>query len=291
MTHQRTTTDLPSPDLARNLPLGDLLALGAQLRADLSPAMLLQDVADAIVRVLGVSRVYVRLRNPDTDVLEACAFAGLPQGTVMRLSASPVAPARYQALLQPGYLLSESYLVPEDPEGTFPPLEAGQGAIARTLLVPLRGSGERLMGVIYVDATGAPGDFDVSSVAILEAIARQAALALENARLAARMQRLLAKEQLLTALGRRVSATLDLAAIAHHTVERLRNAFPGTALLLADEQGALRIAATAAAPASAAPRQYIAAGRWAATQELPFLSNDLAAETRLAASEPPAESD
>jgi signal transduction histidine kinase len=278
MTHTRTTADLPSPDLERNLPLGDLLALGAQLRADLSPATLLRDVAGAIARVLGFAHVYVRLRNADTDVLEACAFAGLPEETAARLEANPVAPARYQALLQPAYLLSASYLVPGDPDGAFP---NESGAAARTLLVPLRGSSERLMGVIYIDATQVPGNLDTASVQILEAIARQAAMALENARLAGRMQRLLAKEQLLTALGRRVSATLDLEVIARHTVERLRNAFPSTALLLTGPGGELQIAAADGEQASPCPRQYSLAGQWAVAQGLPFLSNDLTSDLRL----------
>ena len=43
--HQPKPTT-PILDLARNLPLGDLLALGTQLRADLTPGMLLQEVAD-----------------------------------------------------------------------------------------------------------------------------------------------------------------------------------------------------------------------------------------------------
>jgi signal transduction histidine kinase len=277
MTHIRTTTELPAPDLARHLPLGDLLALGAQLRADLSPAMLLQDVADAIVRVLGLSRVYIRLRNPDTDVLEACAFAGIPDATIARLVAGPVAPARYQALLQPEARLSESYLVDEDPDHAFP----HDDGMPQTLLVPLRGSGERLTGVIYVDVAAHATSLDVASVQILEAIARQAALALENARHATSMQRLLAKEQLLTALGRRVSATLDLQAIAQLTVERLQHAFPNATLLLGDSSATLQIAASSGTSSVVTPEQHCAAGAWAWLQGLPFLSNNLASDPRL----------
>src|SRR5437867_7935573 len=74
----RTRSDSSTTDLARGLPLGDLLALGTQLRADVTPEALLQEVADAIYSVLGYPQVYIRLRNADTDELEACAFAGVP---------------------------------------------------------------------------------------------------------------------------------------------------------------------------------------------------------------------
>ncbi|NTW02966.1 MAG: GAF domain-containing sensor histidine kinase, partial [Oscillochloris sp.] len=79
---------------------------------------------------------------------------------------------------------------------------------------------------------------------IIEAIARQAALAVENVRLAERSARLLAKEQLLAELGRDVSATLDLNGILSRTVERLGAAFGNGSLCLLEDDGSLRVAAT-----------------------------------------------
>src|SRR3954447_8969314 len=108
----RSRSDALTADLARSLPLGDLLALGTQLRADVTPEALLQEVADVIHRVLGYPQVYIRLRHADTDELEACAFAGMPDEMAGQLRATPTAPAFYQALFQPHYRLSESYLIP-----------------------------------------------------------------------------------------------------------------------------------------------------------------------------------
>jgi signal transduction histidine kinase len=264
----------PIFDLARNLPLGDLLALGTQLRAGFTPGMLLQDVADAIVRVLGFPHVYVRLRNPDTDIFEACAFAGIRQPEVERLHNTPVLPARYQHLLQSSAPISESYLVSDDDHllTTEAPIQL--------LLVPLRSHGERLIGAAYI-APRVATSFDAATVQVLEAIVRQAGLALEHARLADRMQRLLAKEQLLAELGRDVSATLDLQEILAFTAERLQRAFPTSSVLLSEPAGGTRIAI--AVGNAETPRLERVVGSWVAAQGLPFLSNDMANETRIAA--------
>jgi signal transduction histidine kinase len=273
---QRMETNTPILDLARNLPLGDLLALGTQLRADFTPDMLLQDVADAIVRVLGFPMVYVRLRNPDTDIFEACAFAGLTQAEMQRLRATPVPPARYQHVLQASDQVSESYLVSDDDHI----LHGDQHAATQLLLVPLRSHGDRLIGAIYIGPRNTT-ELDPASVQILEAIARQAGLALEHARLATRMQRLLAKEQLLAELGRDVSATLDLNAILAATAERLRRAFPSSTVLLIEPDGSARIAIVVGS--IGAPQFQATLGGWVAAQGLPLLSNDLASEPRIAA--------
>jgi signal transduction histidine kinase len=278
MERSRTKNTAPIPPIAgldRNLPLGDLLALGTQLRTDMTPEVLLQDVAEAIVRVLGFTRVYIRLRNSDTDALEACAFAGIGEEEIARIKASAVQPARYQALLQTSERLSESYLILDD---DLPRAGSKRRRKAQILLVPLRSHGDRLIGAIYVDPSGIK-DRDHSSVRVLEAIARQSALALENARLAARMQRLLAKEQLLAELGRDVSATLELSTILEFTGERLQRAFPGSAILLLARNGLPIIAA--AVGDSGDPQFHMAAGQWVAEQRMPFLSNDLATEMRL----------
>ncbi len=283
MERSRTKTIPPIPPIAgldRNLPLGDLLALGTQLRADITPELLLQDVAEAIVRVLGFRRVYIRLRNSDTDALEACAFAGISEDDVAHIKASAVPPARYQALLQTSERLSESFLVPDD-DRNHPGLKRRRET--PILLVPLRSHGDRLIGAIYVDPSSIK-DLDLSSVRVLEAIARQSALALENARLAARMQRLLAKEQLLAELGRDVSATLDLSTILDVTGERLQRTFPGSMILLLANDGTPMVAA--AVGETGDPQPHLAAGHWVAEQRLPFLTNNLATGLRLPTLDP-----
>lgn len=266
-------------DLAHRLPLGDLLALGAQIRSDLTPDALFREVAETIYRVMRSPQVYVRLRNPDTDILEAVAFAGVAAECEARLRATPVAPGFYQGLLQPRFRVSDSFLIPADqgvscePVESLPPSEAP--APTDMLLVLLRGRGDRLLGVIYVSAPADPQAFDPANIQVLEAIARQSALALENVRLADRSARLLAKEQLLTELGRDVSATLDLATILARTVARLKVAFQSGSVALLNADGALELVAGAAGDPPAALPLGVGIIGGVAQHGVSFFSNDL----------------
>ena len=104
-----------------------------------------------------------------------------------QLRANPAAPA----LFQPQYRLSESYLIPAG-QSVERELHGGNGATKRrrndpgVLLVPLRGRGDRLAGAIYVEPPDTADALELPNIQILEAIARQSALALENALRAAR---------------------------------------------------------------------------------------------------------
>jgi signal transduction histidine kinase len=287
----RSRSPASTADLARSLPLGDLLALGTQLRADITPEALMQEVAEAIHGVFGYPQVYVRLRNPDTDELEAVAFAGVPPDLAAQLRGSPTAPAFYQALFQPHYRLSESYLIPagqnvERELHNSRPATAKRKSDNGVLLVPLRGRGDRLTGAIYVEPPDTPDALDLSNLQILEAVARQAALALENARLAARSARLLAKEQLLTELGRDVSNTLDLETILTRTVERLGAAFQSGSIALLNNQNELETVAAVGAIDQAARGVRLKIGEgiagWVVERGLPFLCNDVLSEQRVA---------
>ncbi len=206
-----------------------------------------------------------------------------------QLRASPTAPAFYLSLFQPHYRLSESYLIPAG-QSVEREIQSGSGPAASrerphdrgVLLVPLRGRGDRLAGAVYVEPSDA---LDLPSVQILEAIARQAALALENARLAARSARLLAKEQLLAELGRDVSNTLDLDTILTRTVERLGVAFQGASIALLNGQNELAIVAAVGEIDDAARQVRLKIGEgicgWVVERGIPFLCNDTLSETRV----------
>ncbi|MEF3275935.1 MAG: GAF domain-containing sensor histidine kinase [Chloroflexus sp.] len=257
----------------RSLPLGDWLAFDDALRADDSPEGLLGEVVETLRRITGSPCVYARLRDDESDTLHAVAFAGAALVLAEQLQATSIEPALYQPLLQPEYCQSHSYLVPAEalPVG-IPDTVAIGSALA--LLTPLRGRGERLIGVI-VSAWSTPPD--LVTVRMVEAIARQAALAVENVRLAERSARLLAKEQLLAELGRAVGATLDLNTILHHTVDRLTAAFGNGLVALLNEAGELLIAA-ATPPLSRLVGQQLplehSSLRWVVQSGQPFVIND-----------------
>jgi signal transduction histidine kinase len=290
--HSHLPIESTTTELARGLPLGDLLSLGTQMREDVAPDALLQEVAEAIQRVLGYPQVYIRLRNADTDELETCAFAGVPDEKATQLRAHATAPAFYQALLQPRYQLSDSYLIPagrsveREIQGATAPAPARRVRKSErgVLLVPLRGQGGRLIGVIYVEPSDDPAALALPNVQVLEAIARQAALSLENARLASRTVRLLAKEQLLADLGRDVGNTLDLDTILSRTVDKLKIAFQGGSIALLDDDE-LQIVATTGWTDEEARKVRLKVGEgicgWVVQHALPYLSNNVDAETRV----------
>jgi signal transduction histidine kinase len=238
--------------LAPHLPLGDLLALGPQLHADITPEELLRELAETLHRVVPSPMVYVRLRHPDTDVLEAVACVGVPAALQEYLTQTPVAPTFYQLLLQPQFRVSDSFLLPANQNIPYEPdiarYVAGLDVTepswyqADMLLVPLRSHGDRLLGVIYIMIPEVQS-FQFANIQVLEAFVRQAALALENVRLADRGARLLAKEQLLAHLGRDVSSTLDLDIILERTITRLELAFNSGSIALFDAPGLLHIVA------------------------------------------------
>ncbi len=279
----RNRTPASAVDLTRSLPLGDLLALGTQIRSDITPEVLFREVAETIHRVMGSPQVYVRLRNTDTDDLEAVAFAGVPDERQARLRTTPIAPGFYQSLFQPGFRINDSFLIPAEQGMLCEPVAQVDTAPSDTLLVLLRGRGDRLLGVIYVGAPADPQAFAPANIQVLEAIARQSALALENVRLADRSARLLAKEQLLAELGRDVSATLDLETILARTVTRLQSAFRSGAITLLNISGELELAAASRtlAPADRAVRIKLGMGLsgWVAQQGAPYFSTDISVET------------
>jgi signal transduction histidine kinase len=261
------------------LPLGDLLALGSQIRADLTPESLLQEVAETLQRVAVSPQVYVRLRNTESDELETVATAGVPAAQAERLRAESVSPGAFQPLLLPERRVSQSFLLPIGTPLPSPADTAAAPEAAPTLLVPLRGRGERLLGVIYIALPANLAMLDPTAAQVIEAIARQAALAVENVRLAERSARLLAKEQLLAELGRDVSATLDLQAILHRTVDRLAAAFGSGSLALLEQSHALVMVATAANEAHLQGRRYAADSGvlgWVMQHGRPYFTNDAA---------------
>ncbi len=265
---------MTAPDVLRGAPLGDLLALGAHLEADLLPDVLLRDVLDAIRRTLCYPHVYIRLRNQDTDALEAVAFAGVAPETEADLRQRPIEPDAYQPLLRDDRRLSDSFLVPA---------EIAWGV--QTLLVPLRSRSERLIGAIFIEPDADDPPFERENVRVVEALARQAALALENARLAERMQRLLAKEQLIAELSRTISETLELEQMLMRTVQALNVTFQASTVALLDEQGDLAIVASVGRVDEAARQVRLRRGEgicgWVVRHGMPFLSNDIWHETRV----------
>lgn len=278
-------------DPMSHLPLGDLLALGSHLRVDDTPESLLHDVAESLCRVVASPLVYVRLRNLDTDAFETVACVGTAPEQAALLRQTVVAPSTYQALLIPLYQVSESFLLKPETNALVHPEELQLDG--GTLLVPLRGRGTRLIGVVSIILPTPEHTINSSVVLVIEAITRQAAMAVENVRLAERSARLLAKEQLLAALGRDLSTTLDRQTILMRTVERIGTAFGSGSLALLGADGTLEVIAAVAHEPELVGRHFSLGegmiGR-VAVQGQAYLSNDTAGEPGFASPDPEARS-
>jgi signal transduction histidine kinase len=231
-----------TPQPIRGLPLGDLLALGLHLRTDITPEMLLHEAAEAIRQVIASPLVYVRLRNADTDDLVAVAFAGASPEQEQLLRSTAIPPAAYQLLLEQHPDRAAFMLLPGI--AVEPQLFQQSAEHIQVMLVPMRGRSNRLLGVFFATLTEQAASLSATEVVVIETLVRQAALALENVRLAERSARLLAKEQLLVDLGRDVSATLDLDTILARTVARLAAAFGSGSISLLNDAGELQLRAT-----------------------------------------------
>jgi signal transduction histidine kinase len=252
-----SSRDQSTPGLLPALPLGDLLTFGSRLGIDGSPEDQLREVAETLRRVVDCACVYVRLRMADTDEFVALAFAGLDQASQTRLRDERVLPSAYQPLLQADRRIGNSYLLPPG----VAPTPAAAAVVPREgsiLLVPLRGRGDRLLGMIAIVCSAGLIEFEPARVQVIEAIARQSALAVENVRLAERSARLLAKEQLLAELGREIGATLDLPTILQRTIARLDAAFGSGSLALIDDDGLIRIQNAASSDAGLIGLTYAA---------------------------------
>jgi signal transduction histidine kinase len=272
---------------ATSLPLGDLLALGNQLRADVTPESLLQDVAETLQHLVLGSQVYVRVRHTDTDYLEAIAFAAVAEPLRSALRATAISPHFYQPLLRTAGRIADSVLLPPDQIARLepPPIDTLLPRAAMLLLL-LRGRGDRLLGAVYVILPPDQQTPDEALLTAVAAIARQGALGLENVRLAERSARLLAKEQLLAELGRDVSATLDLEAIVSRTVMRLEAAFGNGSLTLLDDDDVLEVvAATSGAglPAGTLAQSDQGIVGWVVSHGQSCFINDTAEDTRFQA--------
>ena len=200
------------------------LALGAvsqTLAESLHPVGVAQRVVDAARDLLGVLVVSLYHLDHATGALEETACAG-------------GSPARDWVLRHPrgtgavGLAVSErravvSHDVLLDPRLSFAPdvrARLEQGSLRAVLAVPLTVK-EHVVGALCL--CDAPGRvFSVEDVQLARALADQASVALENARLYAEAEQRRLESETLSGLVRTISATLDLAAVMRHVAAAAR---------------------------------------------------------------------
>jgi GAF domain-containing protein len=209
----------------RTTELAAILRLGNTMRADLPLPDVLQQVAEGVTDSLGFRVAILNLveeEGEDARVVRV-AGAGLNPDEWERLGGERRTLEQMLRLMQPQFQISQSYYIPrvgpgllggifyrpDLPENVGP----GQWHPDDMLVVPLRGKGGRLVGVLSVDE---PIDGRVptqTTAETLEIFANVAAMAIENARLFSEERRRLQEISALYELGLALTGTLDTAAL------------------------------------------------------------------------------
>ena len=138
---------------------------------------MLRALADVILRSAAHSRVTVSLWDAERQELLDAVSAGnqvMPR-VVLRLDQLS-APTR-QSILERQTVLADFDALGEDQRGP------AIGAMARVVLMVPMVSGERLLGVLSLDEPGQRLEFSTREIQVMEAIASQTAVAVENAQL------------------------------------------------------------------------------------------------------------
>ena len=180
--------ELDAMELSRRLEV--FRDVSAALGSTLDLSELLNVLLRSIMRVIPAERAFLLLSDPQTQELQARAVWPLTDGDdSMAISRSIVD----QAIEEHATLLLSDAMADE----RFGEVESVQDLRIRSAIcAPLLRAGD-VLGVIFLDTTGATNVFDRGDAEIVSSIAAQAAVAIENARLFTELRQ--AYEELQTA--------------------------------------------------------------------------------------------
>ncbi len=177
----------------RALKLRQILENIGEINAGLELEAMLTRLAETIRATLGFRVALIRLREPGSEVLKACAFAGLDEAARAGLAATDVRLEDFLSWLREEFRVSRSYFISHAhafnetlPAGYTPdlgPREEWEWHPKDVLIVPLFNRDGELVAYFSVDD---PVDRLVPStetIEMLEIFGHHAVVAIENARL------------------------------------------------------------------------------------------------------------
>lgn len=207
--------------------LNQIFELGQLLHSSTDPVTMLEAIAYGVQHSVGYDVVVMLLLDEPTDALRRVAQAGMPLDVFEQGTSAALSRARFEALCQPAYRISESYLLPAEAraewadvadtalltqfEGQREPSGAGPNAwrSGDLLLVPLTSSNGQLLGLAALDSPRNNQRPTRADIEILEIFAHHAATTIENARLYLASQAGAEQEARLNEIMEAVASTLD----------------------------------------------------------------------------------
>lgn len=207
--------------------LTNLFQIGQAFRTDQPLDDLMDEVAHAIQETVGFNVVSLSLMEGDPPRLRRVAAAGIPVAVFEQMRRVVQPWEKISGVLQERFRISQSYYLPMEYQQLTAELDTYLSPTAeRTeqrrpgrwhpddmLITTLRGSGDRVLGILSVDEPQNGRVPDRATIEALELFANQAAIAIENSRLFADLQQRLNDLTLFNEVGRSISAKLDLDAL------------------------------------------------------------------------------
>ncbi len=197
-----------------------LVEVGRELSRPGPAGEAMRAVARVVGQALGADMGGVYGLNPSRDALVPIAGYRIPPHLVEVLGARPFMLARFPALMESwraGRAVSSSS-VHDDPRFDPATFEAIDPAAMLFAPTPVRGEP---LGGLFLVWWGTGREFTPAEVHLVEAVAAQIGLAMENAELERQTQARLAETETLLAVSRTLSSTLDLETMSRHFVRHI----------------------------------------------------------------------
>ncbi len=216
--------------------LTNLFRIGQAFRTDQPLDDLLDEVAHAIQETVGFNLVSLSLLEGEPPRARRVAAAGIPVAVFNEMRRVTQPWEKISGVLQERFRISQSYYVPMEEQQVTAELDTYSSPTAdRTeqrapgrwhpddmLMTLLRGSGDRVLGLLSVDEPQNGRIPDRATIEALELFANQAAIAIENSRLFADLQQRLNDLTLFNEVGRSISAKLDLKSLLNTVLDAAR---------------------------------------------------------------------
>lgn len=203
--------------------LANLFEIGQAFRSDRPLIEVLDDVVHAVQETAGFNIALLSLLVGEPPMLERVAGAGLPVSVFEELKQVRQPWDAVKNVMRDAFRISQSYYIPAEHHqvtrdlDTWPPYQpdltpraSGRWHPEDVLFTPLRGSGDRILGILSVDEPFDGRVPDRAMIETLELFANQAAIAVENARLLEDLQQRIDTLTLFNQVSRSISARLDL---------------------------------------------------------------------------------